>query len=139
MRTLERNKSKFYYATYIGSTEMLDENGFNTFEPTVSYSKWKPYKANISAARGESTAELFGNDLVYDKIIVTDDTDCEIDENSVLAIDFAVEEGADVAVYDYVVVKRAESLNFVQYAVRKVKVNELPSPSNGNTGNTTGN
>ena len=123
MRTLERNKKTFHYAVYLGGTEAMDAFGDHTFEGVPSYSKWRTYRANISPARGESTAELFGNDLIYDKIIVTDDLNCEIDENSVLAIDMAVNEGDDVATYDYVVSKKAVSLNYIQYAVTKVKVN----------------
>lgn len=123
MRTLERNKQTFHYAVYLGSTESMDAFGDHTFEGVPSYSKWRTYRANISPARGESTAELFGNDMSYDKIIITDDLNCEIDENSVLAIDMAVAEGDDVATYDYVVSKKAVSLNYIQYAVTKVKVN----------------
>lgn len=131
MRTLERNKTTFYYATYSGTAMGYDKDGFMTFENAAGHSKWTSFRANISPARGESTAELFGNDIDYDKVIVTDDLTCPIDENSVLAIDMTVVEGTDVTAYDYVVKKVAKSLNFVQYAVKKVKVNEPQSPSNG--------
>ena len=131
MKTLERNKQTFYYATYSGSQMGYDADGFMTFDNSPQYSKWAKFRANISPARGESTAELFGNDIDYDKVIVTDDLNCPIDENSVLAIDMTVTEGTDVATYDYIVKKVAKSLNFVQYAVKKVKVNEVVSESNG--------
>ena len=38
MRTLLRNKSTFYYASYIGETEIIDEYGNATGEYAVSYS-----------------------------------------------------------------------------------------------------
>lgn len=159
MKTLKRNKRTFYYATYNGKTEILDANGNHTFEYENSYSEWKPYSAHISPAKGASSAELFGNDISYDKTIVTDDLDCEIDENTILCIDILpnfppepptpeepdedevtptdqesdtnvtptdVTEDEPVVVplvYDYIVTKKAKSINFVQYAVSKVKVN----------------
>ena len=43
--------------------------------------------ANISQATGQSNTEQFGNLENYDKVIVTDDLNCPIDENSVLFID----------------------------------------------------
>ena len=43
--------------------------------------------ANISAATGSAQVEQFGNFAGYDKVIVTDDLSCPIDENTVLFID----------------------------------------------------
>lgn len=123
MKTLNRNKTTFHYATYSGTDAGYDEQGFMTFENTPTYSKWVEFRANISPARGESTAELFGNDIDYDKVIITDDLTCPIDENSVLAIDMTVAADTAVSTYDYIVKKVAKSLNFIQYAVKKVKVN----------------
>lgn len=127
MKTLNRNKQTFHYATYSSSAMDYDSQGFMTFENTATYSKWTKFRASVSPAKGESTAELFGSDIDYDKIIITDELDCPIDENSVLAIDMTVTEGDAVATYDYVVKKVAKSLNFIQYAVKKVKINGNPS------------
>lgn len=124
MRTLERNKQAFYYATYKGMTERMDGN-LHTFENVPSYSEWVECRANISPARGESSADVFGADVNYDRIIVTDDLSCPIDEYTVLAIDIEPNQRDTTSVmpvYDYIVTKKAESLNFVQYAVAKVKV-----------------
>ena len=127
MRTLERNKTNFYYATYIGMTDIKDDDDYYTGEKATEYSVWKPFSANISPATGTSQTEQFGNSEQYDKIIVTDILDCEIDENTVLAIDIAPNERTkttDLPVYDYIVKKKAKSLNSVSYAVSKVKVND---------------
>lgn len=124
MRTLDRNKTEFYYALNLGKKEIIDDQGRHTAEYVTSYSEWKPYKANVSAAKGESEAELFGNDVQYDRVIVTDDINCPIDENTVLAIDIAPNVRGTAAVlpiFDYVVTRRAKSLNIVSYAVAKVK------------------
>ena len=126
MRTLERNKQSFYYAVYLGKKEIIDDYGRHTAEYEVMYSPWKPFKANISPARGESEAELFGTDIQYDRVFVTDDINCDIDENTVLAIDIApnVRETSSVLpIFDYVVTRKAKSINSISYAVAKVKTN----------------
>lgn len=126
MRTLERNKTQFYYATFLGKEEIIDAQGRNTAEYKNAYSGWKPCKANISPAKGYGAAELFGADIQYDRVIVLDDVDCEIDEYTVLAIDIAPNERSSTSIspiYDYVVTRKAKSLNFVSYAVSKVKTN----------------
>lgn len=126
MKTLNRNKQTFYYATYTGQTEIMDGE-LHTFEYATGYSAWTMFRANISPARGESSADVFGADVNYDKIIVTDDLSCPIDEHTVLAIDIEPNERTELTdppVYDYVVTKKAKSLNFIQYAVAKVKVQD---------------
>ena len=124
MRTLERNKVSFYYATYLGDTEIIDAKGLHTGEKATSFSLWKPYKANISPAKGESVAQLFGNDIQYDRVIVIGDPKFEIDENTVLAIDIEPNtrtKVTDKPIFDYVVTRVARSLNSVSYAIAKVE------------------
>lgn len=124
MRTLERNKQTFYYALWLGKEEIIDDMGRHTGEKKTIYSEWVQIKSNISPARGESEAELFGNDVQYDRVFVVDDINCPIDENTVLAIDIAPnerEKTSDMPIFDYVVTRKAKSLNFVSYAVAKVK------------------
>ena len=123
MRTLERNKQPFYYALNLGKEEII-KDGYHTAEYRTKYSAWKDIKANISAAKGESEAELFGNDVQYDRVFVVDDINCPIDENTVLAIDIAPNERETpdvMPIFDYVVTRRAKSLNFISYAVAKVE------------------
>ena len=124
MRTLERNKQQFWYATFQGKAEII-KDGLHTGEYAAAYSPWKPCFGNISPARGYSSAELFGNDISYDRVIVLEGINLEIDENTVLAIDMEPNERSSATVmpvYDYVVTRKAQSLNFTSYAVAKVKV-----------------
>lgn len=121
MRTLDRNKQTFHYATYLGKTDMYDDDGYMTGESAMTYSEWKEYSANISAATGESQIEQFGNSEQYDRVIVTDDVNCEIDENTILCVDIEAIEG-NTKVFDYIVKKKAKSLNSVSYAISKVKI-----------------
>lgn len=80
-------------------------------------------RCNVSPASGQSQIETFGNLEAYDKIILTDDLHCPIDENTVLFIDH--EPDATGENFDYVVKRIAKSLNFIAYAVSKVKVTAL--------------
>ena len=138
MKCLHRNKRPFYYCLYKGEIEILDEYGNLSGEKIVTYEDDVMEMANISTATGQSNTEQFGNLENYDKVIVIDDLDCPIDENSVLFIDKTPEykdaeyneqtaitiTGATVKVpvYDYIVRRVAKSLNSISIAVSKVKV-----------------
>ncbi len=133
MRTLNRNKLPFFYALYVGKTPVLDDYGNRTGEYEITYGNPLGYSANISAAKGETQTRQFGENEVYDKVIVADNTAPPIDEYSILWIDtmpqldengeLATDEsGKVITPYDYIVTKVARSLNSVSIAVSKVKV-----------------
>lgn len=122
MRTLERNKTSFYYALYLGKEENVDADGNATGTYTILYSNPVECKGNISASSGSVQFEQFGNDLQYDKVVVLDDVNISIDENSVLWVDKEVEHDKyGNPLFDYVVKKVARSLNSVSFAISKVK------------------
>ena len=145
MTNLKRNLRAFYYCLYSDSTPILDENGNETGENIVTYSAPVQMLASISPATGQSNTEQFGNLDNYDKVIVTTDMNCPIDENSVLFIDkvpdgtqvtthtvtgsnalygsdLIVSDSVEVPKYDYIVRRVAKSLNVISIAVRKVNV-----------------
>lgn len=116
MRCLERNKRTFYYALF--SERVREGNGYRSV-----YSEPVALRGNISPATGSAHVEQFGNNVVYDKVIVLDNPDCPIDENSILFIEVEPELNAvGDYVYDYIVKKVARSLNSVSIAISKVKV-----------------
>lgn len=117
MRTLLRNKQKFYYANYDGENEIIDDNGFLTGEFEKQYTFPKVAYGNISSSKGSADVELFGTQVQYDKAICIDNVNTEIDEHSVLWIDCDIEND-----YNYVVVRVARSLNSVLLAIRQVDV-----------------
>lgn len=126
MRGLVRNKSKFYYATYIGETEILDKYGNRTGEYQISYSEPKVYFANISPAQGRIEDRQFGTSENYDKVIVLDDRNVSIDEHSILWVDSLPnlnEDGTTDTPHDYCVKQVARSINSVSIAIKKVNVN----------------
>ena len=125
MRGLVRNKSKFYYASYIGETEITDEYGNITGEYSLDYGKPTKTYGNVSAAQGEMQSRQFGESESYDKVVVLDDIDAPIDEYSILWVDTLPhlnEDGSTDTPHDYVVKKVARSLNGVSIAISKVDV-----------------
>ena len=91
--------------------------------PKVHYGEPTEAWANISAASGSAQAEQFGNALMYDKVIVTDDINIPIDENTVLCIDSPPKYTDDGnLIYDYVVSRVARSINSVSIAVTRADV-----------------
>lgn len=123
MKIMERNKITFYYLLFQGKEDVVDGEGYGIGEKRVVYSEAVPMRANVSAATGQSQVEQFGSFINYDKVIVTDDMSCPIDENSVLFIDKAPEYDVEGnPLYDYTVKRVAKSLNSVSIAVSKVSV-----------------
>lgn len=117
---------------------MTDEYGNSTGEMDRIYANAVMMNANISAATGQAQTEMFGNLDSYDKVIVTDDLNCQIDEHTVLFVDKEPEypvitPSASASTsevqydtahpkYDYIVKRVAKSLNSVSIAIRKVDV-----------------
>ena len=127
MRTLVRNKIRIYYANFHAKTPIKDEYGNLTGEYDIIYDNPVEIRANVSAARGESTTRQFGEDEGYDRVIVMDDPKVPINVSSVLWIDTLPEIKADGSTdtpYDYIVKQVAPSLNSVSIAVSKVNVRE---------------
>lgn len=147
MRTLNRNKQKFTYCLSEGEgLELVDENDNRTGEKAVGYLSGVEMYANISPATGIAKTEIFGDLTDYDKVIVTDDVNCPINEETVLFIDkepeyitrdvryvvgfslggvyreMYITVQLSLPIYDYIVKRVAKSLNSVSIAVSKVRV-----------------
>ena len=125
MKALARNKSRICYANFRAKNPIQDEYGNLTGEYDIVYDNPVEIKANVSAARGESTTRQFGEDESYDRVIVMDDPTVPINVSSILWIDALPEIKADGSTdtpYDYIVKRVALSLNSVSIAVSKVSV-----------------
>lgn len=133
MRTLLRNKRSFYYAPYLGKTEIIDEYGNKTGEYEITYGNPVKMFGNISSAQGEMQTRQFGESETYDRVIVLENPNAPIDEYSILWVDsipVLSEDGAESldtegekkVPHDYVVKKVARSLNSVSIAISKVNV-----------------
>lgn len=117
MKCLERNKRTFYYATLSANVPAVNASGQRTGEYIKTYTAPTAYRANISEAKGNVYADYFGLNCSYDKVIVTDDMNCPITESSVLWVDYTDTMGK----YDYVVRRKAVSLNCIAYAIARVE------------------
>ena len=94
MKLMKRNLQPVWYALYDTKEPIRDEKG-----------------------------DMFGNLESYDKVLITDDMSCPIDENTVLFIDREPTFNADGSpAFDYIVRRVAKSLNNISYAVSKVNV-----------------
>lgn len=119
MRSLERNKVDVYYANYTGKVDAVDEDGNFTGETISSYTDPKLLRINTSPASGEVTTQLFTPLTDYDRVLLTDDTSLDVDENTV----FWIEADPVTEPFNYIVKKKAKSLNSLGIAVKEVKVN----------------
>lgn len=124
MKIMERNKRPLWYLLYDCKAPAVDAEGNETGEEIIVYKPAVALRANVSPASGSSQVEQFGNLAGYDKVIVTDDMSCPIDENTVLFVDKEPEyrEADGKPLYDYIVKRVAKSLNTIAYAVTKVSV-----------------
>lgn len=123
MRDLIKNKQKIYYALYNSKTNILDSNGFKTGEFTLGYGTPTPLYINISPGKGQSDYELFGANISYDHIMTTTDLTCPIAENTIVWFDKTPYDSHNhITPHNYIVVKKAKSLNSITYALRGVEV-----------------
>jgi hypothetical protein len=133
MKCMDRNRVKFFYALYENRVPITDEYGNVTGEYEVLHGNPIEFFANVSAAQGEATTRMFGDNESYDKVIVMDNESPSLDIYSVLWVDtvplldntgaLALDEsGKVITPYDYIVKKVAKSLNSVSIAISKVAV-----------------
>lgn len=122
MKLMKRNLTPVHYCLYFERIPLLDDDGYETGEYKVGYGEAVQLLCSVSPATGYAQAEMFGNLESYDKVLITDDMTCPIDENTVLFIDKAPEFENGKPKYDYTVRRVAKSLNAISYAVSKVKV-----------------
>lgn len=121
MKLMKRNLKPIWYCLYEGETVLKDEDGYETGEKGLAYSEPVKTFCNVSPATGYAQTDVFGNLESYDKVVVVDNKDCPIDENTVLFIDKEPEFKDSKPVFDYTVRRVAKSLNHISYAVSKVK------------------
>ena len=124
MRLVKRNLKPIWYCLYNGRIPVVDSDGYETGETEVSYSDPVMLKVNISPASGQAQNEMFGTLEDYDKVIITDQMNSPIDENTVLYVDRVPEQidGVLQNSYDYIVKRVAKSLNHISIAISRVKV-----------------
>jgi len=116
MRCLIKNKQKIQYRLYKGYEEITDDNGYKTGEQGPVYGDAVDFYINIGAnkgffqGRGGSVQVAdYGVLAPYEKVMVTDDMDCPIAEDSLIIYNGRT----------YIVIKKAVSLNSISYMVKE--------------------
>ncbi len=117
MRSLNRNKRLAYYALHTGEIANRDEYGNETGESTPTYGKIEALRVNVSAASGEEAIQAFGSFTGYSRTMFIADNACPINENSIIWFGIA-----PPAPHNYIVVRKADSVNGVLYALQEVTV-----------------
>lgn len=115
MRCLKRNQSTIYHAEYASKTAVTDTDNYETGEVAVTYSSPASAAMYVTSAKGASDVEIFGANLDYDRVLITDDLSCPITETSHIWVDTIPPAG-----HDYIVKRVSKSLNSVSIAIKKV-------------------
>ena len=71
LKDLRLNQVPFYYQTYDGTVDEVDEDGNLTGESIPKYSNPVRVLARVSPNSGNAEDSPFGKDIVYDKTIST--------------------------------------------------------------------
>lgn len=137
MRSLKKNKQKFYYSTYADQiTEYCRDSYGNIIYDEIDgeliprikceragYSNPVSFDINISVGKGTAQEEVFGTDVDFTRSICTTDLSLPIDERSIVWIESEPKYLADGTVdpnsADYkVVAKPAKGLNYLMIALK---------------------
>lgn len=144
MRDLRSNTRKLWYSNQGEKTDVLDEYGYPTGDPVVSYTKPVMFRANLSATRGTQgftgtgeSNDYFGSDIDYSLIISTSRMNLPINEDTLIwdrepATNGEVNVDYDKATFRVTAVARG--LHHMKYAVKRLSdVTEVAT--NGTTQN----
>lgn len=113
MRTLNKNKVNLWYVRPSGEVDVTDGDGNYTGEKTRTYTEPTLIKIPLYPADGEIAENIFGKDLNFDMISVSNDV--ELHEDGLLFKELPTA-NYDTT-YDYKVSSIKESLNTKQYGL----------------------
>jgi hypothetical protein len=126
MVSLPSNRQKIYYGELTGYTDIVDSDGYKTGEKEKVYSTPLPFLIYVSPAKGENSWNPYGIGDEYSNVMSTNDRTCPIQEDSVLwvGIDPEIDEttGKATVEHNYIVTRRAEGLNSILFAIKRVDV-----------------
>lgn len=114
MLSLCSNMQTIYYALYEGMEDIV-KDGLKTGSKSKVYSDPVAFKCNVSPARGMADTEQFGISTDYDRTITTSDLNCPIEEDTILWVGVPTTQA-----HNYKVVRRAQSINSVLFAIKEV-------------------
>ena len=131
MVSLQSNRQKIYYGELTGWQDVYDSEGYKTGEKKKTYSTPAPFLIYVSPAKGQNAWNPYGIGDEYSNVMSTNDRTCPITENSVLwiGIDPFDQYGNVVREHNYIVTRKADGLNSILYAIKKVDVSDPDSPA----------
>lgn len=121
MRTLKRNKQKFYYSNYTGMTPVKVGNE-ETGEYELTYSAPVECSGNISGAKGSSSVQLFGDSDNYSRTISLAGTAWAFDTQTRLWIGITPGTQQNPVNHNYEVTRVSKTINSTVLAVKEVEV-----------------
>lgn len=130
----QRSMRTFWYALYNTTVEDETDEYGNSVNPYTTYGNPIEARGNISPAKGEVMARMFGDDDLYDKVVTVSNSQTPINEYAILWIDTVPVINADGSTntpHDYIVKKVARGLDIpgsANIAVSKVSVSNPPEP-----------
>jgi hypothetical protein len=123
LKDLRINQVPFWYQTYLGEVDELDEEGHRTGDTVKHYSNPIKAYARVSPNVGQAESNPFGSLTDYDKSISTV-VRLEIDEYSKLFIDVEPvigEDGTTDTEPDYYCVAQKHDLQQNVWAIKKIR------------------
>jgi len=114
VRTLEVNKSKLWLVNPVAHVPLLDSEGFDTGETTVSYSEPLEIMINIYPSGGAVQEQIFGKDSSFDMIALSNEI--VLTKDSLLFLSLPVSNFAKT--YDYDVASIKKSINTYNYGLK---------------------
>lgn len=85
-RGCKKNQRKMYYALYDKKIPILDDDGNPTFEYVAGYKKPVEFYASLSVGKSDAEESPFGNDVSYDRIIISFDMGLPVDETTLIFV-----------------------------------------------------
>jgi hypothetical protein len=146
MRVLSRNKKDLWFANRQSESYVTDTNGLKTGEKQQTYATPQKIRVSMSmssgannlGSQGMATLEPFGITTAYTHNAVTEDMNCPMDEEALVWYEIeptrtvtvtktvngeTVTEEQEVPVpHNFVVVRKAKSLNHLIYYLKEVDV-----------------
>ena len=131
MVSLQSNRQKIYYGELTGWQDEYDSEGYKTGEKKKTYSTPAPFLIYVSPAKGTNAWNPYGIGDEYSNVMSTFDRACPINEDSVLWIGVNPfdKDGNVIHEHNYIVTRKADGLNSILYAIKKVDVSEEDSPA----------
>ena len=117
MRNLERNKCQIWFANRLTDEYVLDNNGLKTGEKRQTYGDPVSAMMHIGIAQGNATLNAYGLTTDYTHTAITEDKNCQMDEESIVWCGIPTSEP-----HNFIVVHKGESLNHLVFYLKEVDV-----------------